>query len=56
MRLPASCASRTATLLLGFGGGKVGVKIRFVPWVRRAVACVVKGSFRALRLGLRRCF
>ncbi len=37
-------------------GSGVGVKIWFGLKARRAVVCVVEGSFRASRLGMRRWF
>ncbi len=43
-------------MLLGFGESGAGVKIRFGLKMRRAVDCIVEGSFRAARLGVRRCF
>ncbi len=44
--------SRSASLLLGFGGSRVGVKIRFGLDVRRGVDCVEGGSFMASHLGV----
>ena len=49
-------ASRSASLLLMFGGVWVDVKFGFVLRVRRVGACVVGGSFRASHLGQLRCF
>ena len=48
--------SSGVSLLLRFGGVWVDVKNLFYLLVRRWVACVVGGSFRASRLGVRRCF
>ncbi len=53
-KLLSGVSSRTASFLLRFGGGWVDVKVLFFIRARRAVACVVRGSFRASRIGLHR--
>ena len=49
-------ASRTASLLLRFWGGWVVVTWCLFLRMRCVAASVAGGSFRASRLGLRRCF
>ncbi len=57
VRLTASqgIVSRSASLLLGFGGAGVNVRTCFGLKMCRADDCIVGGSFRAPFLGVRHC-